>query len=123
MSRWLTVAEGIFRGRVSEPPPPFAIVCQCGTTVSGLRTKAAQIQSCHECRARLFVIPACVYPQPRLTKRKVVVVPQSKATVAKPESDDSSVVEPGSSAADSGPASLAEPARTVREPAEPKTRE
>ena len=106
MSRWLTVAEGLFRRRVSDPPPPYEILCLCGRIVTGQRTKAAQTQACPDCRARLFVLPACVYPQPRAPKRKNVAVPQRKATVT------------GDEAVKSASASLAASTSTVRAPAE-----
>lgn len=105
MSRWLAVAEGLFRGRVNAPPPPFEIVCGCGRTIAGQRTKAAQTQTCPACGLRLFVLPACVYPLPRTPKSKAVVVPPR----TKPDDDtddarDAAALPPKSKPATSKPA-------------------
>ncbi len=87
MSRWLKVTEALFRGRMNDPAP-FEIQCACGRTVSGVRTKAAQTQTCPVCQTRLFVLPVSVYPQPRGSQRKAAhpkLAPGSVADSPEPE--------------------------------------
>jgi hypothetical protein len=94
MSRWLTVAEGLFRGRQVGPPPPFEVVCRCGRTITGQRTNYAQVQICPDCHERLFVLPSSVYPQPRAPKRKLLVVPHRTAALADPDETASGAATP-----------------------------
>lgn len=120
MSRWLKVAEGLFGGRVSNPSP-FEIHCACGRTVSGVRTASAQTQTCPVCQTRLFVLPACVYPQPRAPKRKAMVVPPKPAPAVDPESVEQEPVKPATvkpQSAKPPAATLAEPKRKTRAPTE-----
>jgi hypothetical protein len=120
MSRWLKVAEDLFRGRVSEPSP-FEVDCACGRKVTGVRTKAAQTQACPVCQTRLFVLPACVYPQPRASQRKVALAPPRPEPAKEPNLVEPQSVNPESAAPESikpPAATLAQPTRKIRAPAE-----
>ena len=120
MSRWLKVAEGLFGVR-GVAPSPFEIHCACGRTVAGVRTKAAQTQTCPTCQTRLFVLPVCVYPQPRGSQRKAVVVPPKPGPAemqesVEPESGEPKAFKP-ESAKRRGP-TVAESTRQTRAPTE-----
>jgi|GEM_PF-3497792 len=95
MSRWLKVTEGLFRGRVNDPAP-FEIHCVCGRKVTGLRTKAAQAQTCPVCQTRLFVLPVSVYPQPRTPPRKPATVRPTSAPGSLSDEIEAGAVEPAS---------------------------
>lgn len=70
MPGWLSTAAKVFRRQASEPPQVFQVRCRCGQTYSGERTRKAQSLVCPACNTRLFVLPASVYPRPKLAAKK-----------------------------------------------------
>jgi hypothetical protein len=46
------------------PPEPFAVACECGGTVSGLRQARPQTLRCPLCARPLFVLPRSRWPLP-----------------------------------------------------------
>ena len=46
------------------PPEPFAVACECGGAVSGLRRARPQTVRCPLCARPLFVLPRSRWPQP-----------------------------------------------------------
>ncbi len=65
MSGWLSRATSLFQ----QPLPsiePFAVECDCGGKVVGQRTSTHLRPICPACERPVFVLPANVYPQPKL---------------------------------------------------------
>lgn len=87
MGAWLAAAENLFRRGTNQPPTPFAVQCVCGRQITGLRTDAPQSPVCPDCQTRLFVLPACVYPLPRVPKRKPLAPPKPQSEFVTREAD------------------------------------
>jgi len=60
---WFQKATGVFSRR-EAPPQPYALTCDCGVQLSGVRAESPQRPSCPACGSVYFVLPACVYPIP-----------------------------------------------------------
>jgi hypothetical protein len=89
MNRWLAAAEAMLGRRASEPTPPWQVQCACGRVATGQRLRVVQTPICPECRTSLFILPASVYPRPRLPKRKVVAAPLPQTEFVSPPPSDS----------------------------------
>jgi hypothetical protein len=66
---WFQHAKSVF-ARPEPVPQTFSVPCDCGTTVQGERTEAAQRLPCPTCGQTVFVLPACVYPIPDSLRRR-----------------------------------------------------
>lgn len=66
MPAWLTAAANALRGKVAAPPQTYSFRCVCGQTVAGERNSGPQTIICPRCRTLLFILPASVYPLPKL---------------------------------------------------------
>lgn len=65
MAGWLSRGSSLFR-QPPPPPEPFEVVCDCGGRVAGQRTGSYQKPACPVCERPVFVLPANVYPQPKV---------------------------------------------------------
>ena len=70
MPGWLRTATQAFHRQIAEEPQAFELRCRCGHSVSGLRTRAPQRLSCPACQTPVFILPASVYPTPRVPQPK-----------------------------------------------------
>jgi hypothetical protein len=53
------------RGRRSDDfAPPYEVVCECGQTMSGVRTARRQIVPCSACGRGVFILPRSSLPSP-----------------------------------------------------------
>lgn len=65
MGGWLGHATSLFQ---QSPPPsePFEVQCDCGGKVAGRRMNVYQKPACPICERPVFVLPANVYPRPKV---------------------------------------------------------
>lgn len=66
---WFQQAKSVF-GRPEPVPQSYTVSCDCGATLTGERTEAAQKPSCPACGQSVFVLPACSYPIPASLRRR-----------------------------------------------------
>lgn len=124
MAGWLSRATSMFQK--SQPPPePFEVECDCGAKVVGRRLDVYQKPACPRCERPVFVLPANVYPQPRI-KSKAKRAKDDDAT--KPKRTSTNVViddqqlepspkaSPGKSRSRTNPSSAqAAPSKSIRD--------
>ncbi|MFN0052819.1 MAG: hypothetical protein ACKV0T_11550 [Planctomycetales bacterium] len=93
MAGWLMSVKGALRKPVERPEQPYAVRCECGRSVQGIRTKKAQTALCPGCRSPLFVFPASVYPLPaswwKSSRRQAPAASRPAQTASGPDSQPS----------------------------------
>lgn len=61
MASWLDKARG--RETSKRGSTPFQLQCECGSSISGVRSERAKRQVCSECGSALFILPENQYPE------------------------------------------------------------
>jgi len=77
MAGWLSRATEKLRRPPPPAPDPFSVNCDCGASVSGIRTPAAQRPACPQCGRPVFILPQNVYPGSVKPAHREEVVPSS----------------------------------------------
>ena len=108
MNRWLAAAEALIRRRTGEPPPPWQVECACGRVATGQRLRVAQTPVCPDCRTSFFILPASVYPRPRLPRRRAAAAPPPQTEFVSPIKAESAG-EPGPAPRTAGAIGLKSP--------------
>jgi hypothetical protein len=80
MAGWLAKTTQLLRPRhAPEPPPPYEVDCSCGHHLRGMRQPVFQAVTCPRCGNPRFILPADVYPRPKVKKAKVKSAPLAPA--------------------------------------------
>lgn len=69
MAGWLTRTTSLFRQPIPAPEP-YEVECDCGGKLVGQRTTSYQKPLCPVCDRPVFILPANVYPRPKIKPAK-----------------------------------------------------
>lgn len=89
MANWLDKALGRQPAQADVEEVPFALACDCGNRLKGVRGERGRRVICKECGRAQFVLPLNPYP---VTSRKFF---QAEEEVADPDQDQLRVVDDG----------------------------
>ena len=82
MAGWLGHATSLFQ-QTPPPPDPFEVECDCGGKVVGRRLNVYQKPACPICERPVFVLPANVYPRPKIKPKSTASKRADKANAAR----------------------------------------